>query len=261
MKTLKDYEYHRTDLGVLYCGDCLEIMPLIEEKVDLVLTDPPYGTTACKWDNVISFDEMWNRINKIKKDNTAIVLFGSEPFSSYLRMSNIKEYKYDWKWIKSRTTGFQMARKRPMKDYEDLIVFYKYQPTYYNTQLIKLKNPIKSWRKNGKGGNNLNEVKTKKDRKQEFANFNRQSLEFNNEHNVGTLIHPTQKPIALLKYLIKTYTNKNDLVIDFTCGSGTALVACEKLGRRWIGIEISEKYCEISKKRIKQEADQLKLLI
>ena len=135
-------------------------------SIDAIITDPPYGTTACKWDSVIPFDAMWEQLNRIIKPNGAIVLFGSEPFSSALRMSNIKNYKYDWKWLKSRTTGFQTARKRPMKDYEDILVFYKKQPTYFNTELIELEKPINSWRKNGKGGNGLNEVKTKKDRKQ-----------------------------------------------------------------------------------------------
>ena len=138
-------------------GDCLEVMKAIPSgSVDAIITDPPYGTTACKWDSVIDFKLMWEQLNRIIKQNGAIVLFGSEPFSSALRMSNIKNYKYDWKWLKSRTTGFQMARKRPMKDYEDILVFYKKQPTYYNTELKELEKPIRSWRKNRKGGNNLN---------------------------------------------------------------------------------------------------------
>tara|TARA_R100001594_G_scaffold92240_2_gene126548 strand:- start:196 stop:939 length:744 start_codon:yes stop_codon:yes gene_type:complete len=244
----------------LYNGDCLEVMKSIQDKsIDAIITDPPYGTTACKWDSVIPFDLMWEQLNRIIKDNGAIVLFGSEPFSSALRMSNIKNYKYDWKWLKSRTTGFQMARKRPMKDYEDILVFYKKQPTYYNTKLKELDKPIKSWRKNGKGGSILNEVKTKKDRVQKFTNFNRQTLKFNNEHNVGKNKHPTQKPLALMEYLIKTYTNELETVLDFTMGSGTTGVACLNTNRDFIGIELDKEYFKIAQERIKEETSQIKL--
>lgn len=240
----------------LYHGDCLEVMDeLIANgiKVDAIITDPPYGTTACAWDDVIPFDEMWKRLNKIIKLDGAIALFGSEPFSSKLRISNIDNYKYDCKWIKSRPTGFQMAKKRPLKDYEDILIFYKKQPTYKNTQLQRLKKPINSWRKNGKGGNGLNEVKTKKDRLQMFSNFNTQILKFNNEHNVGEGVHPTQKPIALMEYLVRTYTNEGDLVLDFTMGSGSTGVAARNTNRRFIGIEKDEQYFEIAQMRINKE--------
>ena len=238
----------------LYNGDCLEIMDkLIEEgvKVDCILTDPPYGTTACKWDTVIPFDDMWERLNKLIKPNRAIVLFGSEPFSSALRMSNIKNYKYDCKWLKSRKTGFQMVKKRPLKCYEDIMIFYQKQPTYNNTQLIKLDKPISSYRKNGKGGNLLNTVNTKKDRFQEYTNYNRDLLQFNNEHNVNAY-HPTQKPIPLLEYLIKTYTNEGELVLDFTMGSGSTGVACMNTNRKFIGIELDNNYFNIASKRIEE---------
>lgn len=232
-------------------GDTIEQMKLIPAKsIDFICCDLPYGTTACAWDSIIPFDQLWEQYQRIAKDNTAIVLFGSEPFSSCLRLSNIALYKYDWKWLKSRTTGFQMAKKRPMKDYEDICVFYKKQPYYKNTQLIKLDKPINSWRKNGKGGSLLNEVKTDKDRKQEYTNFNRQTLSFNNEHNVGELTHPTQKPVKLLEYLINTYTNEGDVVLDNTMGSGSTGVACKNTNRNFIGIEKDDKYFEIAEKRI-----------
>ena len=279
----------------LFLGDCLEIMDkLIEEgiKVDCILTDPPYGTTACKWDSVIPFNRyivvkegkryktlykdefmlrkfkeginikeaekeweenskegMWEKINKLIKTNGAICLFGSEPFSTALRMSNIKYYKYDCKWLKSRKTGFQMVKKRPLKCYEDIMIFYQKQPTYNNTQLIKLDKPISSYRKNGKGGNLLNTVNTKKDRFQEYTNYNRDLLRFNNEHNVNSY-HPTQKPVDLLEYLIKTYTNEGDLILDFTMGSGSTGVACRNTNRKFIGIELDENYFNIAKDRI-----------
>ena len=247
-----------TDLRL---GDCLEVMKSIPDgSIDAIITDPPYGTTACKWDSVIDFELMWEQLNRIIKPNGAIVLFGSEPFSSALRMSNIKNYKYDWKWLKSRTTGFQMARKRPMKNYEDILIFYKKQPTYYNTELIKLDKPISSWRKSGKRGYLLNEIKQQKGRKQEYTNFNRQTLKFNNEHNVGKLTHPTQKPIALMEYLIKTYTNENETVLDFTMGSGSTGVAAKNTNRDFIGIEQDENYFNIATDRINKEEKQLKIL-
>ena len=234
-------------------GDCLVEMNNIPDKsIDMILCDLPYGSTACSWDIIIPFDKLWEQYKRIIKDNGAIVLFGSEPFSSTLRMSNIKNYKYDWKWLKSRTTGFQMARKRPMKDYEDILVFYLKQPMYNNTELIKLEKPINSWRKNGKGGNGLNEVKTDKNRKQEYTNFNRQTLKFSNEHNVGPLTHPTQKPVALLEYLIKTYTNEGETVLDNTFGSCSTGIACLNTNRKFIGIEMDNNYFSIGVERIKK---------
>jgi len=234
-------------------GDCLEKMKDIPDgSVDMILCDLPYGTTKNKWDSIIDLEKLWAEYERIIKNNGAILLFGSEPFSSSVRVSNPKLYKYDWKWLKSRTTGFQMARKRPMKDYEDIMVFYKKQPIYYNTELVLLDKPINSWRKNGKGGNNLNDVKTAKNRFQKYTNFNRQTLKFNNEHNVGENKHPTQKPLALIEYLIKTYTNEGDLVLDNCMGSGTTGVACKNLNRNFIGIELDPEYFKIAEKRINE---------
>ena len=194
---------------------------------------------------------MWEQYNRIIKNNGVIVLFGSEPFSSYLRMSNIKNYRYDWKWLKSRKTGFQLVRKRPLKCYEDILVFYKKQPTYHNTELIKLEKPINSYRKNGKSGTLLNTVKCQKGRMQEYTNYNKDILCFNNEHNVNAF-HPTQKPVDLLEYLVKTYTNENDVVLDNCMGSGSTGVACKNLNRNFIGIELDEKYFNIAKERIEK---------
>ena len=240
---------------ILYNGDCLEIMDkLIKEgvTVDLILTDPPYGTTQCKWDSIIPLDEMWLRLNKLIKPNGAIVLFGCEPFSSLLRYSNLKNYKYDWKWCKSRKTGFLNAKKMPLRCHENISVFYTKQPTYYNTELIELDKPIKSYRKNGKGGNLFNEANCSKDKVQKFTNYNKDLLFFNNEHNVKAF-HPTQKPVDLLEYLIKTYTNENELVLDFTMGSGSTGVACMNTNRKFIGIELNEEYFNIAVNRINKE--------
>ena len=233
-------------------GDCLELMKDIPDKsIDMILCDLPYGTTACKWDTIIPFESLWKQYNRIIKNNGAIVLFGSEPFSSKLRMSNLKLYKYDWKWLKSRKTGFQLVRKRPLKCYEDILVFYKKQPTYHNTELIKLEKPINSYRKNGKSGTLLNTVKCQKGRMQEYTNYNKDILCFNNEHNVNAF-HPTQKPVDLLEYLVKTYTNENDVVLDNCMGSGSTGVACKNLNRNFIGIELDEKYFNIAKERIEK---------
>src|ERR1700747_31497 len=234
----------------LFNGDCLEIMKQIPDKsIDLVLTDPPYGTTACKWDTIIPFEPMWKELKRIRKDNAAIVLFGSEPFSSHLRMSNIKEFKYDWIWKKSRSTGFQMARKQPMRNHEIVSVFYSKQPRFY-MELKDLDKPISSWRKNGKGGTLLNTVKTEKGRMQTKTGFYKTIIDFKNEHNVGKNVHPTQKPVTLLEYLIKTYTLEGETVLDFTMGSGSTGVACKNLNLDFIGIEQDKTYFDIAERRI-----------
>ncbi len=234
----------------LYLGDCLEVMDrLIEQgvKVDCILTDPPYGTTKCKWDNVIPFDEMWLRLNELIKSNGAIILFGNEPFSSLLRCSNIKNYKYDWIWQKKRPSLFQHANRRPMKDHELISVFYKKQPTYFNVNLEKKEKPTNNFRKNRMGTfledgcKNQNQIQTK-------TGYNRQILQYG-MHNVG-LLHPTQKPVDLLEFLIKTYTIENELVLDFTMGSGSCGVACMNCNRKFIGIELDENYFNIAIERI-----------
>ena len=232
------------DIELLH-GDCLELMKNIPDKsIDLILTDPPYGTTACKWDSVIPFDKMWGGVNRIIKDNGAIVLFGSEPFSSYLRMSNINNYRYDWIWCKPKGSGFLSANKMPLKNHEIASVFYKQLPTY-NPQFSKGepysgKQGYVGEYLNKKG--NLKRVETVND----GFRFPVSVLEFNME--IG--FHPTQKPIPLLQYLIKTYTVEGERVLDFTMGSGSTGVACKALNRKFIGIELDDKYFDIAKQRI-----------
>ena len=287
----------------LYKGDCLEVMDkLIEEgvKVDMILTDPPYGTTACKWDSIIPFNRyivikegkrdkilyedefilrrlkegismkevekewkenskegMWEKINKLIKPNGAICLFGNEPFSSALRVSNIKNYKYDWYWNKSKPVGFANAKKMPLKDIETISIFYKKLPTYNPQGLIKcdrlINNSTKQIKHNNISNQNGGAFKTET-YKQEFTNFPRQVLKFSVEYG----LHPTQKPIPLLEYLIKTYTNEGDLVLDFTMGSGSTGVACLNTNRKFIGIELNEKYFNIAKERIEDAEKELK---
>jgi site-specific DNA-methyltransferase (adenine-specific) len=239
----------------LYNGDCLEIMDkLIEEGVivDAIITDPPYGTTACKWDSIIPFEEMWLRLNKLIKPNGAIVLFGSEPFSSLLRVSNLNNYKYDWKWEKEQSTGFLNAKKQPLRHNEDICIFYKKQSTY-NPQMRDGFTPYKRDRtndnKHGHTKNYNSQVPTITINSGQRYPIN--SIKFKRDNNSNSL-HPTQKPVALMEYLIKTYTNENELVLDFTMGSGTTGVACKNLNRNFIGIELDENYYKIASERINQ---------
>ena len=230
-------------------GECLEQMKLIPSgSIDAIITDPPYGTTQCKWDSVIPFKPMWEQLSRIIKPNGAILLFGSEPFSSALRMSNIKNYKYDWVWEKSKATNFLNAKKQPLRAKENILVFYKKQPTY-NPQMTKGKSYNKGIRKKQTkddvyGSFNQTEVKSEGNR------YPRDVLYFKTAETEGKTFHKTQKPVKLMEYLIKTYTNENETVLDFTMGSGTTGVACKNLGRDFIGIEMDDKYFDIAKKRI-----------
>ena len=231
-------------------GNCLELMKDIPTgSIDAIITDPPYGTTACKWDSVIDFELMWEQLNRIIKPNGAIVLFGSEPFSSALRMSNIKNFKYDWYWNKTKPVGFLNAKKMPLKDVEILSVFYNSLPTYNPQGTTKIDRVVINSNKTKKHNNISNQnggaLKTYS-YSQKTSNYPRQVLRYSTENG----LHPTQKPIALMEYLIKTYTNENETVLDFTMGSGTTGLACKNTTRDFIGIEQDEKYFEIAKERI-----------
>ena len=236
-------------------GDCLNVMDkLISEdvKVDLILTDPPYGTTACKWDSVIPFDAMWERLNKLIKPNGAIVLFGSEPFSSALRMSNIKNYKYDWIWDKKLAGNGILAKKQPLKIHELVHIFSSKGKAFYYPEMTtgKLRNKLTSKLKvseinNGDGIKTCNETKNDQ-------YYPKSIIEFSMGGYRKGRLHPTQKSTELMEYLIKTYTNENELVLDFTMGSGTTGVACKQLNRDFIGIELDEKYFKIAETRIKK---------
>ena len=258
--------YYQDDYVTLYHGDCLEKMKSIPDgSVDMVLTDPPYGTTACKWDSIIPLEPMWEQLQRVIKPNGAIVLFGSEPFSSALRMSNIKNYKYDWIWEKDKGTNFAISNKQPLRKTENIIVFYKKQP-YYDSQGKKLDKPYKhtlpiskSDSSKGAGLHNLN-----KDGSRKYAYYTHEkkhNLLYFNRESQSKSVHPTQKPIALMEYLIKTYTNEGETVLDFTMGSGTTGVACVNLNRRFIGIELDNKYFDIAKERIEKARQQTNLFV
>ncbi len=240
----------------LYNGDCLEIMDkLIEEniKVDMILTDPPYGTTACKWDNIIPFNAMWERLGKLIKDNGAIILFGNEPFTSRLICSNLKGFKYRWDWNKKIPSGMSYARYRPMQQTEDICVFTKNgEKTVYIPQMVKREKPIK-----GGGMKDSESAATLgyKALKKEYLYKNPTTLIEFDKIRSGS-VHPTQKPVPLLEYLIKTYTSEGEVILDFTMGSGSTGVACMNANRNFIGIELDENYFNIAKNRI-EEAEKL----
>ena len=227
----------------LTCGDCLEIMKNIPDKsVDMILCDLPYGTTTCPWDVIIPFDKLWEQYNRIIKNNGAIVLFGSEPFSSALRVSNIKNYKYDWVWNKKQTGNPFLSKKQPLKIHENIMVF--------NTKTyIPQMRQGKMRTKGGSKGANV-KIFAGTDKTQNDLYYPVSILDFANCGNKNKKLHPTQKPVDLCEYLIKTYTNENDTVLDNCMGSGTTGVACKHLNRNFIGIELDESYFEIAKNRI-----------
>ncbi len=250
------------DTGIamnLMLGDCLERMKEIPDgSVDLILTDPPYGTTACKWDSVIDLPLMWEQLKRIIKPSGAVVLFGSQPFTSVLITSNLKMFKYEWVWHKNTTSGFAMAKKQPMRNHENILVFYSSQSTY---------NPIKELRDMSedslkrmnydftteKGSNTLQNgiKKTKYTPEDKGLSYPKTVKKFNTlGNNSKERVHPTQKPVALMEYLIRTYTQEGETVLDFCMGSGTTGVACKNTGRKFIGIEKDAGYFEIAKQRL-----------
>lgn len=235
---------NKLELNQIYNIDCLEGMKLIPDKsIDCIICDLPYGTTACKWDVVIPFDKLWEQYNRIIKDNGAIVLFGSEPFSSALRMSNVKMYKYDWVWVKEQGVNQLNCKKQPLRKHENICVFYKKQPTYnpqftdgepYTTQR-DTKTELYGSQKPSKIVNDGFRYPTT------ILNFNR---ELKNRH------HPTQKPVALIEYLVKTYTNENETVLDNCMGSGTTAIACINTNRNYVGFELNDTYYSNAVERI-----------
>jgi len=241
-------------------GDCIELMKSIpDQSVDLILTDPPYGTTACSWDCVIPFEPMWKELKRIIKPSCAIVLFGQEPFSSLLRVSNLEWFKYDWYWRKSRPSGFVNAKLKPLKDIEIISVFSngstangaKSNMTYYPQGVAEVS---KEWSRpenyTGTKGVSPSRKSHKLQRTITNEGYPRQILDYPNPNK--TVLHPTQKPVPLMEYLIKTYSNEGETVLDFTMGSGTTGVAAANANRNFIGIEKDEEYFKIAKERIEE---------
>lgn len=258
---LKDCYYH-TKKGMLLKGDCLEWMPKLPDKsIDMILCDLPYGTTACKWDVVIPFDKLWEQYKRVIKDNGAIVLTASQPFTSTLVMSNIEWFKYSWIYKKRCASNFAQAKYAPMKEHEDILVFANGKVNYY---------PIKEERQgSGKerakyaysdksrhaSGDFVGNIKGDYDKENDSGNdemrYPSSVQEFNNRASGDRGFHPTQKPVLLFEYLIKTYTTENQIVLDNTAGALTTAVACENTNRRWVCIENEQKYCDVGVERLK----------
>lgn len=237
----------------LRMGDCLELMKYIPDgSADMILCDLPYGTTACKWDSVIPFEPLWEQYRRIAKNNAAIALTASQPFTTALIASNMRDFRYCWVWDKVRGSNFQHARRQPMKSHEDVCVFYRKAPTY-NPQFWYGKPYATTERKRSRGiegfsggsAANVCAATVSEDGRRYPLSILRYSRD-------GGRIHPTQKPVALMEYLIRTYTNEGDTVMDNCMGSGTTGVAAVNTGRKFIGIEMDEGYFEIAKKRIKE---------
>ena len=231
----------------LLLGDCLEILPTLpENSVDMVLCDPPYGTTACKWDSIISLDKLWEQYNRLCKEDGAMVFTASQPFATVLAGSNIKNFRYEWIWEKSQGTNPMNAKVMPLKSHENILVFYRKKPTY-NPQMWFSK-PYSGFSSDtAKIGEVYGKQQSKHRDNPEGSRYPRTILKFKQEKG----LHPTQKPVALMEYLIKTYTNRGETVLDNTMGSGTTGLACKNTERNFIGIESDNKYYEIAGDRLR----------
>ena len=243
-------------------GDCLAVLPTLEAgSVDAVITDPPYGTTACKWDSVVPFEPMWAGIKHVIKRNAAVVLFGSQPFTSALVMSNPKWFRYDYVWDKVNLyTGAFLANKTPLRRHESICVFYRDTPTYHKQ--YRSGQPYVRHRANQTGAGEYASSSYRRIKTVNTGQHNPCSiLEFEGGNRSEKGLHPAQKPVALLEYLIRTYTNEGETVLDFTMGSGSTGVAALNTGRRFIGIEKDPAYFAIAEGRLAQAAQQVRLAV
>lgn len=227
-------------------GDCLQLMQEIPDKsIDMILCDLPYGTTSCKWDIVIPFETLWEQYKRIIKDNAVIVLFGSEPFASKLRMSNLEMYRYDWVWDKVKPSGHLNAKNMPLKQHEIIMIFSKNKINYYPVMTECKERKVKNYLS---AKTDLYGEETQVEHTTKYK-YPKTILPFSNAIQKGKL-HPTQKPVELLEYLIKTYTNEGETVLDNCMGSGSTGIACKNTNRDFIGIELDENYFNIAKQRI-----------
>jgi len=243
----------------IYHGDCLELMPeIVSGSIDMILCDLPYGTTQCKWDTIIPFDKLWEQYERIIKPNGAIVLTASNPFTAALIMSNPKLFRYEWIWEKQKATRFLDCKKRPLQAHENIAVFYKKHPTY-NPQKVQGKPFDKGYRRTNADKTQAEIYGTFKGARivnESGMRFPRTVLKFNTAEGDGKF-HPTQKPVALFEYMIRTYTNEGDLVLDNCVGGGTTPVACENTNRKWIAMEKKQEYFDTSTKRIEKHKHKL----
>lgn len=245
------------NINQIHLGDCLELMKDVPEgSIDMILCDLPYGTTQNKWDTVIPFDKLWLQYERVIKDNGAIVLFGAEPFTSLLICSNLHMFKYNWIWQKNKTTGFLNAKKQPLADNETISVFYKRQCTY-NPQMVEAE---KIYKRGSIKRNKSDNYGNQKD----FIQFDSgirypKRIQYFNNNDTQNQLHPTQKPVSVNEYLIKTYTNEGETVLDNCSGSGTTAIACINTNRNYICIEQDEEYYNLSLDRINQHTSQTRL--
>ena len=249
------------ELNKIYNEDCLEGMKKIPDgSIDMILCDLPYGTTACKWDTIIPFKPLWEQYERVIKDNGAIVLTASQPFTSALIMSNINMYRYNWVYEKNKSSNFMLAKKQPLKNFEDVCVFYKKQPTYIpQMEWVGVKDKRKKINQKKRyselHGSEITSYSHSKDNGWRYP----KAVKLFNNADTRNVVHPTQKPVALFEYLIRTYTNKGDTVLDNCAGSFTTAVACDNTNRNWICMEKEEKYCNIGLTRINDNRERLSL--
>ncbi len=246
--------YYENENGRLYHGDCLEIMPELDIKFDAIIADPPYGTTACKWDSIIDLNKLWGCLESvIDKKTTPVVLTSSQPFTTKLINSNINKFKYCWVWNKKKPGNIFLGKYQPMKIHEDIVVFYgnNYYPIMEKREFKKIS---KNYGSSGAFGEQNKDINNKGYNEL----FPKSIITISNATQKGK-INPTQKPVKLLEYLIRTYTKENDLILDFSAGSGTTGIACEELNRKWVMIEKRERACEQVVKRIKKFNKQMRI--
>lgn len=245
-------QYPDDFINKIICGDCLEVMKYIPDKsIDAIITDLPYGTTACKWDEIIPFDPMWYHVKRLLKSRGIFITTSKQPFTSKLIMSNLKWFRYCWVWEKAHAANFLVARFMPLIKHEDIVIFYKKHPTY-NPQITQGKRKlnrsgIKATKRNkesiyGTMPDNLSLISN--------TEYQPSSIQFFSAGAMCKRIHPTQKPISLYEYLIYTYTNETNLILDFCIGSGTTAIACINTNRRFIGIDISQEYVDLANARL-----------
>jgi site-specific DNA-methyltransferase (adenine-specific) len=246
--------YYQDDRAgiTIYHGDCLEVQPLLSPWVDLILSDLPYGTTACAWDSAIFLPLLWEQYKRLIKPSGAVVLTASQPFTTTLISSNLGWFRYCWVWEKDTPTGFLDANRKPLKAHEDVCVFYQSQPTYHPQKWRGQPNHSRRADVTRKVSSIYGGERLQLGSDESGMKYPRSVLRFA-KHSASEDLHPAQKPIELIAYLIRTYTNPGDLVLDSTTGSGTTLEAAKRLGRRAIGIEIEERYCDIAARRLQQE--------
>ena len=245
------------EIDNIYNMDCIEGMKMIpDNSIDCIICDLPYGTTACAWDSIIPFDKLWAEYKRIRKPNAPILLFGSEPFSTMIRMSNLSEFRYDWIWEKSQGANFVHAKIKPLKIHETISVFYGDTKTIYNPQGLRPCHKVKS--NSAKFGTNVRDWNHADEYVQEWENYPTSILRYSNPAG-SEKFHPTQKPLDLLRYLVLTYSNEGDTILDNTCGSGTTCVAAYKEHRHYIGFELNKEYYDKALQRINRERQQLTL--